>query len=631
MGYSGDLPPNLLELARGLEAGGELAPPHLLGPVTALSDLRGVAQAVQTGHGLLGNDDRVSVRDDLREMIGALGPEVRATASPGWDALRADLGRIPRLLETPDGALTILGLVDAVLANLRSQVLSVAAWTDVRTAFEHDDTSAAICELRVMQLAELVRHRGGDWRSTANEVKMILLDDAAVLARRGVVEKPPDDPTKQEPGGIPVQRRLEVAGEAIGDDPPHGEMLGWVCFANAWVPDAYLNVGGVEFYSDQVWPDGIRKGWPQHAAPRDEFDDEWHTLFFRSLPESPFALVAVPLGFGPIAGATDRARNIAQQLVRAARPHSGWKLEPGAAIYVRGEHSGWFGLPFDRHDRPEPPRSSPQNEPTGRELAQLDPSVATAVINGAPEVEAAVRDAEWAEAVAALPDARQRLALGLRLVERCLPSPAGDRWTRSVSRYLKEWWIDMQGRDLIGDVAVSSVDVLEAPHGMGTASTSWRERLTPWAIGLSYNIRLDETIRATGDLLDELETGSIRHRQAGELAGHTASAAAWLRFMDETGHAFDLLLARAARQRNAIVHGADTLDRVIESVADFVALMQSMLVHDQIAALAAKETLLARLETRRLALEKKRTRLLAGDDLINSILRPDPSEDPDDS
>ena len=596
MGFSGDLTPKLLALARRLEAGGELAPPHILGPVTALSDLRSIAEGVLTGHGLLSGDDRASIRDDVREMIDALGPRVRSGAAPSWDAVRADLGRIPRLLETPDGAVAICGLIDAVLVNLRSQSLSVAAWDDLCAAFDSDGTGAAVCELRMMQLAELVRHRGGDWRSTASEVNRILLDDANVLAHRGVLEKPPDEAGSQEPAGVPLERRLEVAREAVGDDPPHGEMVGWVCFADAWLANGYLNVGGVEFYADQVWPDGVREGWPQHAARHDEFDDEWHTLFFSSLPSSPFALAAVPLGFGPIAGATDRTRKIAQQLIRAARPHSAWKMEPGAAIYVRGEHSGWFGLPFDRHDRPELPRFSPQNEPTGRELGQLDHSVAKAVIDGAPAAEAAVRDAEWAEAVAGLPDPRQRLALGLRLVERCLPSPAGDRWTTSVARYLKDWWVDVQGRELIEDVAVSSVDVLDARHGVGAAAPSWRDRLTPWAGGLSYNIRLDETIRATGELLDSLEPASMPHRQATELTRHTDSAEAWLEFMTATGSAFDLLLARAARQRNAIVHGADTLDRVIDGVGPFVALLQSMLVHDQIAAMAAKESLVARLK-----------------------------------
>jgi hypothetical protein len=561
-------------------------------------------------------------------MVDALGPAVRDAAATSWDALRQDLGRVPRLLESPDGALTIAGLVDAVLVKLASRPLSLAAWADVRAAFEDAAVSASICELRILQFAELVRQRGGDWRVSAAEVSAILRDDAIVLARRGAIEEPAAEAQWREPAGVSLDERLAVAEKAIGDDPPRGEMIGWVCFAEAWVPEQYLDAGGVEFYSDQAWPDGIRQGWPQDASRHDEFEDEWHTIFFRTLPDTPFVLAAVPLNHGPIAGAVDRARAIAQQLVRAARPHSAWKLVPGAAIYVRGEDAGWFGLPFDRHDRPDPPVGAPQYEPTGRELGALKPAMAKAVIEGTPNAQAAVRDAEWSEAVGALPDARQRLALGLRLVQRCLPSPAGDRWTGSVSRYLKEWWIDHETRDLIGDVAVSSADILDAPRGIGGTSNSWRERLTPGSGGLLFVIRLDETLRATGELLDALPAGSMQHRQVAELATHSASAEAWLEFVSATGHAFDLLLARAARERNAIVHGADTVNYVIQTVSDFAALLQSMLVHDQIAAFGAGESLLARLEGRRMSLEKKRVRLLAGEPLIDSILRPDgPSAD----
>jgi hypothetical protein len=582
-----------------------------------------VADSVLVGNGPLSGDDRISVRNDLREMVDALGPAVRDAAATSWNALREDLGRIPKLLESPDGALTIAGLVDAILVKLASRPLSLAAWADVRAAFEDDAVAASVCELRIRQFAELVRQRGGDSRVTAAEVSAILRDDASVLARRGAVEEPAAEGQWREPAGVSLEKRLLVAEQAIGDDPPHGEMIGWVCFADAWVPEGYLDAGGVEFYSDQVWPDGIRQGWPQNAPLHDEFEDEWHKLFFRTLPDSPFVLAAVQLDHGPIAGAVDRTRAIAQQLVRAARPHSMWKLVPGAAIYVRGDDAGWFGLPFDRHDRPDPPSGAPQYEPTGRELEALEPALAKAVIEGTPSAHAAVRDAEWSEAVAELPDARQRLALGLRLVERCLPSPAGDRWTASVSRYLKEWWIDHETRELIGDVAVSSADLLDAPRGIGGTSNSWRERLTPSSGGLSFVIRLDETLRATEELLEALPTGSMQHRQVAELASHSASAESWLKFVSATGHAFDLLLARAARQRNAIVHGADSVDNVIETVSDFAALLQSMLVHDQIAAFGAGESLLARLEGRRMSLENKRVRLSAGEPLIDSILRPD--------
>jgi hypothetical protein len=625
--YCGDLPPGLLALARQLEAGGDQAPSHVLGPVTALRDVSTTASGVLSGHAIVSSEDRSSVRDDLRTAIDALGPALRTAAAPSWRAARKELGRLPKLLETPDGALMLRGLTDAILGQLATSEVCVAAWSDVRTAFEDETVGARECETRVNQLAEVVRLRGGDWQATASEVRSILYDDKSVLAHRGVVDAPEGGPSVREPAGVSLDRRLKTTEEAIADDPPRGEVTGWVCFAQAWLPATYLSVGGVDFYAHQMWPDGVRLGPPRETRRHPEFDDEWHTLFFRTLPEEPFVIAGVPLGDGLIADAVARARSTAQQLVRAARPQSSWILIPGAAIYVRGVHSGWFGAPLERHDRPEPPTTSPENEPTGRELGALKPEMARAVVAGAPAASAAVRDAEWANAVAALPDSRQRLALGLRLVERCLPSPAGDRWTRSVARYLKEWWIDHQSRGLIGDTAVAAVDVLNGPPGMGGIATAWRQRLTPIAGGLSYNIRLDETVRSIGELLEALPAGSMPYRQAVELSKHAASAAAWLEHVDELGREFDLLLARAARQRNAIVHGADTLDEVIESVVDFAAFLQWALVHDQLDAVAEGESLLANLETRSLRVKSRHGRLQAGEAVISSIFEPNPNED----
>lgn len=628
--YTGDLPPKLLALTRQLETGGNQAPSHVLGPVTTLRDVATTASGVLTGHAVLSSDDRNSVRDDVRTAIDALGPTLAKVAAPSLQAAKKELSRLPKLLETSDGALMLRGLIDAILGQLASPEVCVAAWTDVRTAFEDETVGARECETRVKQLAELVRLRGGDWHATASEVSSILHDDKSVLAYRGIVDAPEGGPSVQEPAGVPLDRRLKAAEEAVADDPPRGEVTGWVCFAQAWLPDAYLSVGGVDFYAHQMWPDGVRLGPPHETRRHPEFDDEWHTLFFRTLPDEPFVVAGVPLGDGLIADAVARARSTAQQLVRAARPQSSWILIPGAAIYVRGANSGWFGTPLQRHDRPEPPTTSPQNEPTGRELAALKPEMARAVVAGTPAASAAVRDAEWASAVAALPDSRQRLALGLRLVERCLPSPAGDRWTRSVARYLKEWWIDHQSRDLIGDTAVAAVDVLNGPLGIGGMSTTWRQRLTPIAGGLSYNIRLDETVRSIGELLEALPTGSMPYRQAGELSKHAASATTWLEFIDELGREFDLVLARAARQRNAIVHGADTLDEVIESVVEFAAFLQWALVHDQLGAIAEGESLLASLETRSLRIKSRHGRLQAGEAVMASIFDSNPNDDPGD-
>jgi hypothetical protein len=155
VGYSGDLPPGLLTLARRLEAGGDQAPSHVLGPVTALRDVTTTASGVLSGHAILSSEDRNSVRDDLRTAMDALGPALGATAAPSWQAIRKELGRLPKLLETPDGALMLRGLIDAILGQLSSPEVCVAAWSDVLIAFEDETVGARQCEIRIKQLAEV--------------------------------------------------------------------------------------------------------------------------------------------------------------------------------------------------------------------------------------------------------------------------------------------------------------------------------------------------------------------------------------------------------------------------------------------------------------------------------------------
>ena len=171
------------------------------------------------------------------------------------------------------------------------------------------------------------------------------------------------------------------------------------------------------------------------------------------MPDEPFVVASVPLGHGRLAGAEERARTVAQDLIRAARPHSEWSLIKGVAIYVHGGEGGWFGDPLDARERAEPERYTPRYEPTSGRLADLDPALVEKLRAGEQQAHDAVRDVEWTEAVARVADAPQRLALSTRLVERALPAPAGDHWTGTVSRYLKAWWVDEQGFGLIVDAA----------------------------------------------------------------------------------------------------------------------------------------------------------------------------------
>jgi hypothetical protein len=520
---------------------------------------------------------------------------------------------LPQLLSEANGALAAQGLAEAALDALSEPLLVGAAWDDVRLAFETGE-SAGTCELRIKQLAELVDRRGGDWRSTALRLNRVLFDDRLALAELGAIDladsNAPDSHASVAPAGVALDERLRLVREALAAEPPVGDMVGWVCFQNAFLQSVYLTVCGVEFFGHQLWPEAIASGYPDRACSRREFDDDWHKFFFDSMPGEPFVLACIPLGKGRLTGAAERARSVAQDFVRAAQPHSEWVLVKGAAIYVHGD--GWFGDPIDARTHPTHNRFSAHYEPTGRALATLEPALAQKLLSIDPQAHDAVRDVEWAEALSRVIDTPQRLALSTRLVERALPALADEHWTKPVCRYLKARWVEQQARNLIFDTGTGAIELLDSIMSSDRIDKDWRQRLLPSADGAHYTIRLDEILKSVRELVEDLPDGSLQRRLAAELAGHAASGAAWLKLLGRLDRTFDILLARLVRQRNAVLHGADTVPAVVSSVTNFALDLQQLVVLEQLCAAAHDEPLLTALESHRIRLERIRVRLQAG-------------------
>jgi hypothetical protein len=87
---------------------------------------------------------------------------------------------------------------------------------------------------------------------------------------------------------------------------------------------------------------------------------------------------------------------------------------------------------------------------------------------------------------------------------------------------------------------------------------------------------------------------------------------------------FERLLARTVRQRNLILHGADSAPAVVGSVEVFVGGLQARIARDGLTAAEADEPLSLLLERRR-ANVRERWRLLENDSDVISALFGDPS------
>jgi hypothetical protein len=607
------MPTWLFTLARRLEGEGNLAPKHILGPLTAVRELRAAAAAVTVGRGMVSKEDRNSLRNDVYMALTSLGPKVCAAAEPHLGAIRCDLDRLHDLLAAADGAIVLRSLCDAVLVGWADRSLAVAAWQDTREAFESSCGDPELCELRIRQLAELSKLQGHDWTRQASLARGVLLNDRFALAEIGRVPPPrPED--LHDPAGVDLWERLELLETVFLQTPPTGDVVGWVCFANALLRQGVLQVGPITVMGHQAWP-GTMEAPADAGTVHPELQDPDCSLFFCNLPPPPFVLMRVPLGQTGVGGAGELVRQVTSDLVRVAQWTSEWRLVPGAALFVQAEHSGWFGRPIRNDPDPRVNRFSAEFEPTGDALSDLAEPLVAAVLSGRSHSHDAVMDVEWAQAVAAIPDAAQRIALGLRLIERGLPAPGGDHWTAAVTRYLKGWWVRRAALECVSGAAHAIVDVLESPIPLQGVVEPWRERLTPRSGPTGYIVRLDETIRALPEALKAMPEGTMQYRVAVAVTKRTRDAASWQRFRAELASEFDVLVGRAARQRNAVIHGADTVATTVASVAEFVSTLQAMVVRAELDALVTGDDLLTHLEGARMEAEREQARLAAGEAL----------------
>jgi hypothetical protein len=89
---------------------------------------------------------------------------------------------------------------------------------------------------------------------------------------------------------------------------------------------------------------------------------------------------------------------------------------------------------------------------------------------------------------------------------------------------------------------------------------------------MSVTVRIEDFVTAAPALLAELPRGRREERRRlRHLIKWTSDPKLALAEIDKRRQQFDVLLRRATRQRNAVIHGAETVPSVIASCEPFVA------------------------------------------------------------
>jgi hypothetical protein len=610
------LEPEVVALASRLqEIGKNQARPIVLGISAALSEVAAAANSARAGKPMESKEDRNSLRKELVRSIEHLGPQLSQDAHTALQQLKAELPHWPQLLQDANAARRLEGVVESVREHCESSTAIEAAWTDVLSAF-FGAADPDTCELRILQLAEIVDRRSGGWSSLSRTLIAVLMDRLHKIS--ALVDYDLSDKDQEaDLAGLPLDDRIALCRQVLTEQPERGDLTVWLAFENARLHQNYLKVGPVEFFAGQVWPDAIREGWPNGSDRiADEFADEEFDLFFGDPPELPFVLTRVALGDSYIGEGIELARQLSQDLIRAAQPGSEWRMMSGGAAFVAGR--GWWGSFLQKEQALSFGRFSPEFEPTGDQLGHVGDETAERLRGGDPSLHSAIADIDWAERVGALDDLSQRVALGIRLLERLLPTMPDEHWLTAATRYLSDTWCLMKMEEYVAEVAHNAVNLIEFPAPVIGWKQPWRDRLLP-NLGRTYRIELGETVRALPELLDILPPFKLGSRSAQRLTDHMQSNESVLSWKGDLDTEFAVLVERAARQRNEILHGADTSIRVVSSVEPFVGWLQKRLARDALGAARQKTSLAVRLETRRGKVQDRWRKIEEGRDPVDVL------------
>jgi hypothetical protein len=300
------------------------------------------------------------------------------------------------------------------------------------------------------------------------------------------------------------------------------------------------------------------------------------------------------------------------------RGGSSWRLLDGHAVYHgtsgdagseadpgRWTYSGWFADPRDTA-RWSDERIVPLREGTDMALQDLPDGFAEALAEANPAAEDALAEVRWYRAARQQDDRAQRIMLHVRAFERSLPLQGDDRWNDAVRHYFRSHWaIDQFSIHAAGLAAICKqlVDDLDPAHRPS-------ERFF-------FSQKRDHFIINCGALLDATSVIASRVpsdrplwrqqiRTLARWADHPGKAKEHLQQLE---HEFDILLKRALRQRNAVVHGIKPVPAVVATIDRFLARLSAYVVNDALQRVGTGEDLGVRFERHRTIAQRRIWRL----------------------
>ena len=588
--------------------------PHPLRPIAALSEVIAICRSVEGGRDAPQPRDRRSLIADVQESLTSLGQELKRNLQPSlYDYFHGELAQVDVLFSEPPGVARLKSATVAVLEQLRAPRAASAAWRDLVSAVR-TGSSEEESRLRALQLREIDESLGHEWRWRGRRLCELVREESLEDAEAEL--------------SIPPRESAEVA---------------WFVFADADLPDTYLRIGQVQFFSHRLWPEAVTSREFFANRPESEFPAELDEHALRLLEPSEGAEAYVyarvelrgPRATGernPWAHARPPkawARELVLGIVDAGTFRVGgttWKLLSDVTVYHgtisddSGEYGNWsFGVGYDDLDLREFDRRarSPIREGTGEALSELNPRFAELLSEGDSAAHDSLATVRWYEAARSQQDSAQRVVLYVRVFERVLPTSETLRWSDACKRFLREFWSLEEFDNTIFRLAHA------ADFELRHLRREELGGLEQWLVsgGEHFSINLGTFMRTAANIGPLLpSTSRLTRRGVRQVAKWAANPIGTREELARVEQRFDALLARALRQRNSVVHGLETVPEVVSSVEPFVARLGGFVVAQAVHGAAIGEDPVEALERGRVRSRRILWRLDQGEQPVERVL-----------
>ena len=363
----------------------------------------------------------------------------------------------------------------------------------------------------------------------------------------------------------------------------------WLAFGNAHLRRGFQRLGPIQFFDKRMSVSDLRNGSAELDAFDDfecapELSDDLLERMFFKVDADAYVLARVELTgsrapVAPLDHPIRRARQVAGTVVEAAgflQGGSQWVLMDGGAAFGHGEHIGNLNFQDPAVVARRATAAHPTHELTGYGLTELPAAFVDAIRRQDVTALRAMTELEWQKQTSRIPSEAMRVTQRIRAFETQRVTTTGARfetWEEFVRYYLRDQWCWHEIHDALFS-AVASIENPGHPRYLTHRQDSVDRLGEVFAAIMqqqevlygTYTWKPGVVLERASEAAEQYVSGTIQRRRWRQLdrIGRTGEQAdAWV---TERRRAFDALLNRAVRQRNAIVHGQRTVSSVIESV-----------------------------------------------------------------